>query len=72
MRNHLYPKGVQVLSPDVPVAPNEAIGFLKELVANEQPDLIVATSMGALYGEQLKGVKRPHGPLADLPRYGTP
>jgi hypothetical protein len=58
MRNHLYPKGVQVLSPDVPVAPNEAIGFLKELVANEQPDLIVATSMGALYGEQLKGVKR--------------
>lgn len=58
MRNHLYPKGVQVLSPDVPVDPNEAIGFLKELVANEQPDLIVATSMGALYGEQLRGVKR--------------
>ncbi len=58
MRNHLYPKGVQVVSPDVPVDPIEAIGFLKELVASEQPDLIVATSMGALYGEQLKGVKR--------------
>ena len=58
MRNHLYPKGVQVLSPDVPVDPNEAIGYLKQLVANEQPDLIVATSMGALYGEQLRGVKR--------------
>ena len=58
MRNHLYPKGVQVVSPDVPVDPIEAIRFLKELVANEQPDLIVATSMGALYGEQLRGVKR--------------
>ena len=58
MRNHLYPKGVQVISPDVPVEPIKAIGFLKELVANEQPDLIVATSMGAMYAEQLKGVKR--------------
>ena len=58
MRNHLYPKGVQVLSPDVPTDPMEAIMFLKSLVATEQPDLIVATSMGALYAEQLKGVPR--------------
>ena len=58
MRNHLYPKGVQVLSPDVPVDPNEAIAFLKAFVESEQPDLIVATSMGALYAEQLKGFPR--------------
>ena len=58
MRNHLYPKGVQVVSPDVPVDPLEAISFLKDLVNKEQPDLIVATSMGALYAEQLKGTKR--------------
>lgn len=58
MRNHLYPKGVQVISPDVPVDPIEAITFLKELVETEQPDLVVATSMGALYAEQLKGTKR--------------
>lgn len=58
MRNHLYPKGVQVLSPDVPVDPNEAITFLKAFVESEQPDLIVATSMGALYAEQLKGFPR--------------
>ena len=58
MRNHLYPKGVQVLSPDVPTDPMEAIMFLKSLVATEQPNLIVATSMGALYAEQLKGVPR--------------
>ena len=58
MRNHLYPKGVQVISPDVPVAPLQAKQMLQELVKAEQPDLIVATSMGALYAEQLKGVKR--------------
>lgn len=58
MRNHLYPKGVQVLSPDVPVDPLEAISFLKSLVEKEQPDLIVATSMGAMYAEQLKGFHR--------------
>lgn len=58
MRNHLYPKGVQVLSPDVPTDPLEAIAFLRAFVEKEQPDLIVATSMGALYAEQLKGVKR--------------
>jgi len=58
MRNHLYPKGVQVVSPDVPVDPLEAISFLKDLTEKEQADLIVATSMGALYGEQLKGKRR--------------
>lgn len=58
MRNHLYPKGVQVLSPDVPVSPLEAIAFLKSFVQQEQPDLIVATSMGAMYAEQLRGFKR--------------
>ena len=58
MRNHLYPKGVQVISPDVPVEPTMAISFLKTLVEEERPDLIVATSMGALYAEQLKGFPR--------------
>ena len=58
MRNHLYPKGVQVVSPDVPVSPAKAIVFLRKLVETEQPDLIVATSMGAMYAEQLKGIRR--------------
>lgn len=58
MRNHLYPKGVQVVSPDVPVSPAKAIVFLRNLVETEQPDLIVATSMGAMYAEQLKGIRR--------------
>lgn len=58
MRNMLYEHQVQVLSPDIPVSPLQAITFLQQYVAREQPDLIVATSMGALYAEQLKGYPR--------------
>ena len=58
LRNHFYPKGVQVLSPDVPVEPLRAIAFLRDYVAEHQPDLIVATSMGAMYAEQLRGIRR--------------
>ena len=55
MRNHLYPLGISVLSPDIPVSPLEAMRFLRETVKCEAPDLIVGTSMGALYAEQLRG-----------------
>jgi predicted esterase YcpF (UPF0227 family) len=58
LRNHLYAKGVQVLSPDIPVEPLRAINFLREYVAEHQPDLVVATSMGAMYAEQLRGIRR--------------
>ena len=58
LRNHFYPKGVQVLSPDVPVEPLRAIAFLRNYVMEHQPDLVVATSMGAMYAEQLHGIRR--------------
>jgi predicted esterase YcpF (UPF0227 family) len=58
LRNHFYPKGIQILSPDVPVEPLCAIAFLHEYVLEHQPDLIIATSMGAMYAEQLHGIKR--------------
>ncbi|MBQ5694038.1 MAG: hypothetical protein IIV71_02145 [Bacteroidaceae bacterium] len=58
LRNHFYPKGIQVLSPDVPIEPLRAIQFLRDYIAEHQPSLIVATSMGAMYAEQLRGVPR--------------
>ena len=58
MRNALYEQGAQVLAPDIPVMPAEAIDFLRQYVAEHQPDLIVATSMGAMYAEQLRGYQR--------------
>lgn len=58
MRNMLYPVGVSVVSPDIPVSPLEAQKMLKDLLAAEHFDLIVATSMGAMYAEQLYGIPR--------------
>ena len=58
MRNMLYDKDVRVVSPDVPVSPLEALQFLKDVAAQEQPDLIIGTSMGGMYAEQLRGYKR--------------
>ncbi len=58
LRNTLYEHGIPVIAPDVPVSPAQALPFLQELVATEQPTLIVATSMGALYAELLHGIPR--------------
>lgn len=58
LRNYLYEKDVRVISPDVPVSPAEAMPFLKQLAADEQPDLIIGTSMGGMYAEQIRGFKR--------------
>jgi predicted esterase YcpF (UPF0227 family) len=58
LRNMLYESGVQVVSPDVPVSPLEAVQTLRALVEEEQPDLIIGTSMGGMYAELLHGRKR--------------
>ena len=47
-----------MLSPDVPVEPLSAMEFLRGYVSEHQPDLIIATSMGAMYAEQLHGIRR--------------
>ena len=58
MRNLLYGRDVTVLSPDIPVSPLEAQQMLSAFVQSEQPDIIVATSMGAMFAEQLRGFPR--------------
>ena len=58
MRNLLYGRDVSVVSPDIPVLPLEAKQMLSTLIQSEQPDLVVATSMGAMYAEQLRGIPR--------------
>lgn len=45
----------QVLAPDIPLDPAEGLPFLRRFCAEEQPDLIVGTSMGGLYGHQMRG-----------------
>lgn len=45
----------EVIAPDIPVDPREALPMLQELVEAEQPDIIVGTSMGAMYAQQMHG-----------------
>ena len=49
---------VKVIAPDIPVDPKEALPFLKEFAEREQPNLIIGTSMGAMYAQQLHGFER--------------
>ncbi|MBQ0057749.1 MAG: hypothetical protein KBT20_08850 [Bacteroidales bacterium] len=58
LRNYLYEKDVQVISPDVPTSPLAAVEFLKQTAAEINPDLIIGTSMGGMYTELLRGYKR--------------
>ena len=48
----------EVVAPDLPIHPEEAIALLKEICATEHPDLIIGTSMGAMYAEMLRGYDR--------------
>ena len=41
-----------VLAPDIPVNPAEAIPFLKKLCEENKPDIIIGTSMGGMYAMQ--------------------
>ncbi|MBR3114627.1 MAG: hypothetical protein IKH47_02465 [Bacteroidaceae bacterium] len=49
---------IEIIAPDIPVDPQEALPFLKELCRQEQPDLIIGTSMGGMYAQQMRGFKR--------------
>ena len=48
----------KVIAPDLPVDPHEAIALLHSICEQEKPDLIIGTSMGGMYAEQLRGFDR--------------
>ena len=48
----------RVVAPDLPVHPAEAMTLLHEVCQKEQPDLIIGTSMGGMYTEQIRGYDR--------------
>lgn len=48
----------RVIAPDLPVDPFEALELLHRTVAEEQPDVVIGTSMGGMYVQQLWGVPR--------------
>ena len=56
LRRHL--STWQVVAPDLPVDPFEALELLRRVVDEEKPDVVVGTSMGGMYTQQLWGVPR--------------
>ena len=53
-----FGESATVLAPDIPVDPLEALPMLKKLARAELPDLIIGTSMGGMYAQQLHGFLR--------------
>lgn len=49
---------VNVTAPDIPIDPKEALPYLQQLCGTLQPDLIIGTSMGAMYALQMHGFRR--------------
>ena len=47
-----------VIAEDLPISPAETMELLHTLCDQHKPDLIIGTSMGAMYGEQLDGFWR--------------
>ena len=56
LRRHL--SGWTVVAPDLPVDPFESLELLRRLLDEEAPDIVVGTSMGGMYAQQLWGVPR--------------
>ena len=48
----------EVLSPDIPVNPQQAYEMLVYLCKYEHPDIIVGTSMGGMFAQLLRGYKK--------------
>lgn len=48
----------QIIAPDLPEHPADAMAMLRSIVDSDRPDLVIGTSMGAMYAEQLHGTDR--------------
>ena len=57
-RLRLLVPNARIVAPDLPVDPDEALQLLKDTCAAEEPDLVIGTSMGGMYTEQLSGYDR--------------
>ena len=44
---------MRVIAPDLPIDPDEALAMLRDLVATERPDIVIGTSMGGMFAQQL-------------------
>lgn len=50
----------EVMMPDLPMHPKEAVRFIRDLIEGEQPDLLIGNSCGAFYAQMV-------APVAGIP-----
>jgi len=48
----------EIIAPDLPINPVEAIRLLQEICKSEMPDIIIGTSMGGMFAQQMHGYKK--------------
>ena len=51
-------KPAEVLSPDLPIRPAEALAMLEDICTMEEPDLVVGLSLGGFLSQKLRGRKK--------------
>lgn len=51
-------KGSEVIAPDVPIEPDEALELLEGICRDECPDLIVGLSLGGFWAQKLRGYRK--------------
>lgn len=51
-------KGSEVISPDVPIEPDEALDLLEGICRDENPDLVVGLSLGGFWAQKLRGRRK--------------
>ena len=51
-------KGSEVIAPDVPIDPREALSLLEGICRDERPDLIVGLSLGGFWAQKLRGYRK--------------
>lgn len=51
-------KGSEVIAPDVPIEPGEALTFLEGICRDERPDLIIGLSLGGFWAQKLRGYRK--------------
>lgn len=49
---------VEVIAPDIPIDPFDALPYLTKICTQENPDLVIGTSMGGMYAHQMRGFFR--------------
>ena len=49
---------IEVISPDIPVRPLEAFAFISKLVAGNEFDFVIGTSLGGFYAMLIKGIPK--------------